>query len=100
MSKYAKKVVLNSVSGYSPARDALLNDLIDSKVELLCCVGKDCETWHDVMDELIVGGGSFERDFFMVTTWHTGESLADTVEFAQLFNIDDPDNESVQLIEI
>jgi len=47
--------------------------LIDRKILLFCTVGKDCELWHDiideldVMDELSVANGE-ERDFFVVTT--------------------------------
>ncbi len=100
MSEFAKKVVLHSKNGYSEAHESLLSRMIDDKVLLFCTVGKDCELWHDIMDELFVGDGSFEHDFFMITTWHTDESLADTVEFAKFFHIDHSDNETVQIIEI
>ena len=100
MSDFATKVVLNSTSGYSDKHDPLLLSLIDSKVLLFCVVGKDCELWHDIMDEMFVGNGDVERDFHMMTTWHNDETLDDVVEFAEIFHIDHGDNESVQIIEI
>ena len=100
MIDFAKKVVLNSINGYSKEHDGLLRNLIDSKVLLFSAVGKDCALWHDIMDELFVGNGDIERDFFMITTWHNNETLDDVLAFAKAFHIDYPDNETVQIIEI
>ena len=100
MREFAKKVVLNSKSGYSAEHDQLLNDMIDARVLLFCSVGKDCERWHDVMDEIIVGDGTTELDFDMMTTWHTNETLDEVIEFAKIFYIDYPDNETVQVVEV
>ena len=83
MSDFAKKVVLNSINGYSEEHVTLLDSLIESKVLLFCAVGKDCELWREIMDELFVGTGDIERDFFMMTTWHYDETLEDAVEFAK-----------------
>ena len=52
------------------------------------------------MDEMFVGNGEIERDFFMTTTWHNDETLEDAVEFAKFFYIEYPDSETVQIIEI
>jgi hypothetical protein len=95
----AKKVVLFSKSDYSEKFDGLLNRLIDEKILLFCAVGKDCELWHDIMDELFVGFGE-ERDFLMMTTWHTDESLDNVVEFAKSYEIEGIDNEKLEIIEI
>lgn len=100
MKEFARKVVINSRSGYSPEHDQLLHNIIDAKVLLFCTVGKDCELWHDAMDELIVGDGTTELDFDMMTTWHTDETLDDVIEFAKIFQIDHPANETVQIIEV
>ena len=100
MSDFAKKVVLNSINGYSEEHVTLLDSLIESKVLLFCAVGKDCELWREIMDELFVGTGDVERDFFMMTTWHNDETLEDAVEFAKSYQIEYPDNEIVQIIEI
>jgi hypothetical protein len=94
-----KKVVLFSKNGYAEKYDALLNRLIDEKVLLFCAVGKDCELWHDIMDELYVGFGD-ERDFLMITTWHNDENLEEVIEFAKNWNVEGIDNESVEIIEI
>jgi len=95
----AQKVVLFSTSGYAEKHDALLNLLIDEKILLFCAAGKDCELWHDIMDELFVGFGE-ERDFFMMTTWHTDESLEDVIGFAKSYDIEGIDNEKVEIIQV
>ena len=100
MSEFAKKIVLHSKSGYSERHDELLKDLINAKVHLFCTVGKDCELWHDIMDEIIVGDGTVENNFDMVTTWHNDETLEEVIDFAKFFDIDHADNETVQVIEI
>lgn len=99
MNINAKKIVLNSKSGYSNIYDSLLNRMIEKKILLFCTVGKDCELWHDVMDEYFVGFGE-ERDFFMITTWHTNETLNEVIQFAKNYDIEGIDNEKIQIIEV
>ena len=86
MSSQSKRVILFSKSGYSQKHDSLLNRLIDEKIHLFCAVGKDCELWHDVMDELFVGYKE-ERNFFMITTRHNDETLDEVIQFAESFEI-------------
>lgn len=100
MTNFSRKVILNSISGYSAEHNSLLNQLIDDKVPLFCAVGKDCELWHDIMDELFVGPFGDDRDFFMITTWHNDEALEEVIEFAKIFNLDDIDNDEIQIIEV
>ena len=100
MTQFLKKVVLNSLSGYSSEKDKILADLIAAKVLLFCAVGKDCELWHDVMDEMLVGDGSVVLDFDMMTTSHTSETLDEVVEFARIFFVEDADNDDVQVVEV
>ena len=99
MINVAKKVVLFSQNGYSEEHNELLNRLIDEKILLFCSVGKDCELWHDVMDEIFVGYGE-ERDFFMITTWHTDDTFDEVIEFAKDFDIEGIDNENIEIIKI
>jgi hypothetical protein len=83
MTNFARKVILNSKSGYSSEHDSLLNQIIDDKVPLFCTVGKDCELWHDIMDEIFVGDGDIDRGFDQITTLHPGESLDEVIQFAK-----------------
>lgn len=99
MKSRAKKVVLHSKSGYTEKCDALLNRLIDEKILLFCAVGNDCELWHDIMDEFFAGDRE-EREFSLITTWHTDETLQEVIEFAKDFEIERIDNEKVEIIEI
>ncbi len=99
MSITSKKVILNSKNGYSESNIELLNNLIDKKILLFCTVGKDCELWHDIMDELFIGFGE-DRDFFMITTWHKNESLENVIEFAKNYNFEGINNAQFEIIEI
>lgn len=100
MTDFAKKIILNSKSGYSATHDALLNSLIDAKVLLFCAVGKDCELWHDIMDELFVGDATIDRDFHTMTTWHEDETLDEVVEFAKIFELEGVVDNAIQIIEV
>jgi hypothetical protein len=98
-NKFSRKVVLHSVSGYSEQHDRLINEIIDDGVLLFCSVGKDCELWHDVVDEIIVGDGQVDRGD-MVTTWHDGESLDEVIVFAEGFDIGEEFSGPPQIITV
>jgi hypothetical protein len=72
------------------AASALLGSLIDSGCRYLVCAGLDCQWWHDLADELLVGeyldatDEERERNHVM-TTWHAQES-PDDVAFFFAFN--------------
>jgi hypothetical protein len=53
-----------------------------------CAWGRDCERFHDIVDEVIAEDGLGERRFVgptandvVMTTWHDHESLEDALEF-------------------
>ena len=70
--------------------------LLDHGYELFCAVGKDCELWEEVMDELAVGDGTNSR--YITTTSHPDESLEDVVEFAKIFST--TDESGVEIVHI
>lgn len=78
-----RKVVLISETGYNREHDSLLSSFLDQKYELFCAVGKDCELWEEVMDELAVGNGESPR--YITTTSHSNESVDEVIEFAKFF---------------
>jgi hypothetical protein len=45
-------------------------------------VGQDCARIEDIIDELVVGDGTREP-YFILTSSHPGETLAEAVEFAE-----------------
>ena len=93
----AKKVVLVSRSGYESSHDAMLQSLIDRRIELFCAVGEDCELWEEIMDELVVGPDG-KGKWTVTTTSHPGESVAEVIEFASQFILDEPSE--VEVIEV
>jgi hypothetical protein len=87
---HSAKVVLVSLTGYSPSRDdPLLQELIASEVELFCSVGVDAEQWEDALDWLCIGADG-SGTHFITTTSHPGETEAEVVEFAKLFFLEQP----------
>jgi|GEM_PF-1139496 len=103
MGELSKKIVLHSISGYSPAHDGLLLRMIRERIHLVCAVGKDCEIWHDVIDDLVVGDGTKEVDSYVDTTFHKDGSLQEAVQFARTFQIEElseVENKIVQVITV
>lgn len=83
MANRMNKVVLVSENGYSVEHDSLLESFLDQGYELFCAVGKDCELWEEIMDEIAVGNGENVR--YITTTSHPDESVNHVVEFAKHF---------------
>lgn len=83
MAIVMSKVVLVSESGYDEKHDELLNSFLDQEYELFCVVGKDCELWEEIMDEIAVGDGTNSR--YITTTSHPNETELEVVEFAESF---------------
>lgn len=77
------KVVLISETGYHKRHDVLLLSYLDQGFELFSVVGKDCELWEEIMDELAIGDGSNSR--YITTTSHPDEKVEDVVAFATAF---------------
>ena len=79
------KVVLVSHSGYSEEHNALLQELIENKIELFCAVGVDCEDWEDAMDCICVelDANGIIPGAFCTTTSHPNESVDDAIQFAE-----------------
>lgn len=82
---HAPRVVLVSTRGYDPERDdPLLQELIDSKIELFCAVGIDAGKWEDALDWFRLRQKDCSRHF-IVTTAHEDESVEEVIEFAEIF---------------
>ena len=83
----ARRVVLVTRSGYdetNPEHHGLLVRLHARRIGLFCAVGRDCEVWHDRMDDVCVGAMVDAGDEWHVqTTWHDDESVAEVIEFAR-----------------
>ena len=80
MAMMNKKFVLISDTGYDSMHDALLESILDDGYELFCAVGKDCELWEEIMDEIAVGDGTNPR--FITTTSHADETEEEAINFA------------------
>ena len=90
------KVVIVSRSGYSSEHDSLIEELLDTELDLISIWGQDCELWEEVIDELAVGDASNIRD--VTTSSHPRESLEEVIQFAEHWGTDKPSN--VRIIEI
>lgn len=106
----ARKVVLVSRSGCddtNPKHDELLVRLHARRIGLFCAVGRDCERWHDRMDDICVEALVQSGDTWHInTTWHEDESVEEVVEFATNWNFEHydsgivDDSGAVEIIEV
>jgi hypothetical protein len=78
---YGRKIVLHCPTGYHERLDGMVEQFIQDRVIFVGVVGKDCAKVEDIIDELVVGGGS-DDSRFILTSSHPGESLSEAVEFA------------------
>ena len=66
--------------------------LLHSGCAYICIWGPDCERWHDITDErnaFLHASGSSPKT--VMTTWHSGESIADALFY--FFTCTVPDND-------
>jgi hypothetical protein len=81
---YKPKIVLEVPLGDQERLAPFVEACLIDRVELIAVVGDGCEQVHDQIDDIIVGNGA-DDSRFIVTSWHTGETLADALEFAEIF---------------
>lgn len=96
MNTRGNKVVLISKAGYSPDKNHILLNLIAEPMALFCAVGKDCQMWEEVMNDLCVGDGS--NPVFIPTTSHPDEAIEEVIKFARVFSVDR--DEGVRILEV
>jgi hypothetical protein len=83
-----------NVSFDASQRHDVATALIESGCRYVVCGGKDCEAWHDDTDMAcaVLEVESSQEIPFVMTTWHTDESVEDVVFFAfNLTNFDEHD---------
>jgi hypothetical protein len=91
---HAKKVVLVAESGSVLARDDLLTELFEDRIELFCALGKDAEGWEDAMDWICVAAKvEHGIEHFVLTSKHESESLEEVIEFAKQVSIPSGDTQ-------
>jgi hypothetical protein len=95
--RYQPKIVLHCATGYVPQIDALVEAFRRASIKAVCVVGVDCGRVEDIIDELVVGDGSYP-DWNLLTTSHPNETLAEVVAFARALTGDFAGE--VQLVEV
>lgn len=67
------------------------DSLISSGCLYVVCTGKDCETWHDTIDEISVMKNVEEGETKLImTSWHENDSIEEVIWF--WLNLTDFDN--------
>src|SRR4051794_39524485 len=84
---YPPRVILHAPTWNSRALETFVEDCLRDRVVLVCVVGDDCSRVEDVIDEIVVGGGS-DRSRFLTTTSHPGEPLDEVRKFAAAWTLD------------
>ena len=77
---YGKKLVLHCTQGIPTNLSQMVSDFARDRVMFVAVCGKDCARIEDIIDELCVGDGS--NPYFLLTSSHPNESLADVKKFA------------------
>lgn len=65
--------------------------LLQSGCAYVCFWGPDCERWHDITDERAARDSSGSSPKTVMTTWHSGEAIADALFY--FFTCTVPDND-------
>jgi len=78
-----RKIIVNSLSGYRPEFDALVESWMSSGVNYVGIVGVEAAKLEDIVDELCVGDGTREP-YFMLTASHPGEPLSEAIALANI----------------
>jgi len=68
-------------------RNLLSRSLVDSGCLYTMAWGLDCSLWDDSVDYATIekfGEGGIPDDQFVMTTWHTGDTLEEVVRFAKM----------------
>lgn len=71
-----------------PEQSGLCDELVALRPYWAICGGHDCERWHDMLDESLVSlfAPSYDvpDDRLILTTWHTGASVQEVMDFTLL----------------
>ena len=79
---FALLVVVAAGAATATERNRLCDEILESGCLYVLCAGADCETWHDVLDECIVGArGESPYGEGIGTTWHARQTPDETVDF-------------------
>ena len=76
----APNILLHSPVSNADALEELVETALRDGVELIATWGPGCEELHDRVDDIIIGDGSDESRFIL-TSWHSDESLEEVREF-------------------
>ena len=60
-------------------------DLVESKVSLVCAVGRDAPEWEEALD-LLCAEALSKSNHLIVTTSHPDETLEEVLAFAEAFH--------------
>ena len=85
---YKPKIVLQAPLRPGAPLETFVEACLADGVELIAVVGDGCAEVHDLIDDIIVGDGADDTRC-IATSWHTGESLAEVVEFASIYGSGD-----------
>jgi hypothetical protein len=96
---YAKRLILHAPPWDARSLEVFVEECIRDGVVLVCVFGPDCERVHDVIDELVVGDASDDSRFLM-TSWHTDETLEEVREFAESYTLGLDPQEPIQEVRL
>lgn len=80
-----KAILVSEIDVPDSRRSAVCNWLVASGCRYFMAWGRECERWHDFMDEVYLAIWNFEPpdDALLMTTWHADQALAEVFWFAR-----------------
>jgi hypothetical protein len=84
---FARKIILHSPISDERLLDVFVEQCLRDQVSLIAVVGPGCARLEDLIDEIVVGGGS-DPGRFVCTSSHPDEPFDDVVNMVECWELD------------
>jgi hypothetical protein len=84
--KLARKIILHSPIADERHLNQFVEDCLRDEVSLIAVVGPGCERVEEMIDWIVVGGGS-AAERYVTTSSHPDEPLSDVREFVEFWEM-------------
>ena len=85
--KLARKIILHSPLSDERRLHPFVEQCLSDGVSLVAVVGSGCARLEDLIDEIVVAGGS-DPDRFMCTSAHPDEPFSDVVNMVECWELE------------
>ena len=83
----ARKLILHVPVSDEALLDGFVEQCLKDRVSLLAIFGPGCARIEDIIDEIVMGGGS-DKDRFLCTSSHPDESFTDVLDLVSAWELE------------